>query len=191
MIIIITPCSTVLPEKLTGFQPVKNFPAFYETQRFIAAFTSARHLSLSWASWIQSNPLHPHFLKTHLNIILPSTPGSPQWSLSLRFPHQNPVYASLPPHIRYITSASRSTQFYHPNSIWWGVQIIKLLSSNNSRLQCMLARAVPGNACFQQYPSLSLNAAVSKVYTAAYRQPVPISSSAVTESGCCLKSSTR
>ena len=39
-----------------------------------------------------------HFLKIHLNIILPSTPGSPKSSLSFRFPHQNPVYASLLPH---------------------------------------------------------------------------------------------
>ena len=34
-------------EKLTGFQLVKKFPAFYGTQRFITAVTSARHLSLS------------------------------------------------------------------------------------------------------------------------------------------------
>jgi len=39
--------SRVLLEKLTGFQRVKEFPAFYGTRRFITAFTSARHLSLS------------------------------------------------------------------------------------------------------------------------------------------------
>ena len=53
------PRSKVLPEKLTGFQLVKKFPAFYRTRRFIAAFTSARHLCLSWPRSIQSKPLYP------------------------------------------------------------------------------------------------------------------------------------
>ena len=35
-----------------------------------------------------------HFLKFHLNIILPFKTGSPKWSLYLKFPHQNPIYAS-------------------------------------------------------------------------------------------------
>ena len=43
----LTPWSRVLLEKLTGSQPVKKFPSFYGTRRFIASCTSARHLSLS------------------------------------------------------------------------------------------------------------------------------------------------
>ena len=68
-----------------------------------------------------------HFLKIHLNIILPSTPGSPKWSLSFMFPQQNPVYASLLPHMSYMPRPSHSSLFYHPNNIRCGVQIIKLL----------------------------------------------------------------
>jgi len=67
-----------------------------------------------------------HFLEIHLNII-PSTPGSPKWSLSLRFPHLNPVYASRIPHMCYMPHPSHSAQFNHPNSTEWRVQIIKLL----------------------------------------------------------------
>ena len=57
-----------------------------------------------------------HFLKIHLNIILPSTPGSPTWSRSFRFPHQNPVYASPLPHMRYMSRPSHSSRFYYPNN---------------------------------------------------------------------------
>ena len=42
----------------------------------------------------QPNPVHiptSHLLEIHPNIIHPSTPRSPQWSLSLRFPHQDPI----------------------------------------------------------------------------------------------------
>ena len=51
---LLTPRCRVLLEQLTGLQPVKKFPAFHGTRRFIAALTSVRHLSLSWASPIQS-----------------------------------------------------------------------------------------------------------------------------------------
>ena len=89
-----TPWSRVLLEMLTDFQLAKKFHAFYETRRFI--ITSARQLSLSWASSNQSISPTSYFLKIHLIIILPSTPGSPKWSLSFRCHHQNPVYASPP-----------------------------------------------------------------------------------------------
>jgi len=46
-------------EKLTGFQLVKKFLAFYGTRRFITAFKSALQLSLFWASSIQSTLPHP------------------------------------------------------------------------------------------------------------------------------------
>jgi hypothetical protein len=58
-LLILTPWSRVLLEKLIGFQLVKKFPAFCGTQRFITAFITACHLSLSWASSIQSMPPHP------------------------------------------------------------------------------------------------------------------------------------
>jgi hypothetical protein len=43
----VTPWSTVLSEKLADPGLVKNLPAHYGTQKFIIAFTRARHLSLS------------------------------------------------------------------------------------------------------------------------------------------------
>jgi hypothetical protein len=46
-------CRVVL-EKLTSLQLVKKFPEFHLTRRFINALTSVRHLSLSWASPLQS-----------------------------------------------------------------------------------------------------------------------------------------
>ena len=48
----------------------------------------------------QPNPVHiltSHLLEIHPNIIHPSTPRPPQWSLSLRFPHQDPMRPPLFP----------------------------------------------------------------------------------------------
>ena len=64
-------------EKLTGLQLVKKSPGFHGTRRFIIALTSVRHLSLSWASPIQSIYPHPTWrsiliLSPHLRLGLPS-----------------------------------------------------------------------------------------------------------------------
>ena len=75
---LLTPRCRILLEKLTGLNLVKKFPTFYGTRRFITALTSVHHLSLSWASPIQSIYLHPTscrsilILSTHLRLGLPS-----------------------------------------------------------------------------------------------------------------------
>ena len=57
----------------------------------------------------QPNPVHiptSHLLEIHPNIIHPSMPRSPQWSLSLRFPTKT-LYAPSPhPYAPYITKIS-------------------------------------------------------------------------------------
>ena len=47
---LLTPCSRVLLQNLTGSQLVEKSPAFHRTRRIITAFTRVRQqLSLSWA----------------------------------------------------------------------------------------------------------------------------------------------
>ena len=120
------PRSRVLLGKLTSFQLVKKFPAFYGTRRFITAFTSARHLSLSWASLIQFIPPHPTSWRSIL--ILSSIYA---WVFQvISFPQISPpkpcIRLSSPlPHTCYIPHLSHSSRFYHWKNIGWAVQIIK------------------------------------------------------------------
>ena len=76
---------------------------------------SQAHATCPYPELAPSSPHTPtsHFPKIHPNIILPSTPGSPQSSPFLRFPHQNPVQTSPLPHTRYMPRPSHSSWFYH------------------------------------------------------------------------------
>ncbi len=91
----------------------------------------------------QLDPVHnplSYFLYINLNIILPYTCGSPKWSFSIRFPHQNPVYDSPLHPTRYLPHPSHSSRFYQTDNIGWAVQIIKLLIMQFPPLPCYLVR---------------------------------------------------
>jgi len=108
--LLLTPWCRVLLEKLTGLQLVKKFPALHGTRRLITALTSVRHLSLSWASPIQSIYPHPTswrfvlILSTHLRLGLPSGSYSPVSPPRPYTPH-------FLTHTRYTPSPSHSSRF--------------------------------------------------------------------------------
>jgi hypothetical protein len=69
-------------------------------------------------SWLYPVPTpHSNLPKIHLNIMLPSTSGSPQLPLSFWLPHQHPVHTSLLSHTRHMTRLSHSSRFYYPHNI--------------------------------------------------------------------------
>ena len=74
----LTPWSRVLLEKLTGSAASQEISRIFGTRRFITVLTSARHLSLSWANFIQSPKPPPTswrsilILSSHLRLGLPN-----------------------------------------------------------------------------------------------------------------------
>ena len=83
-------------------QPVNKFPSFYTIRRFITVFTTARHLSLSWARWIQSTPSRAMpltlllILSSHL--CLDDSFSALTKPLLYTFPF-NPIRATCPTHL--------------------------------------------------------------------------------------------
>jgi len=112
---LLTPWCRILLEKPTGLQLVKKFPAFHRTRRFITALTNLRHLSLSWASPIQS--IYPHLtswrsfliLSTHLRLGLSSglfPSGFP--TKTLYTPLSSPIRATCSVHLILLDFITRT-----------------------------------------------------------------------------------
>ena len=114
-------------------QLIKKFRAFHGTRRFVTALTSVRHLSLSWASPIQSIYTHPSpwrsilILSAHLRLGLtsgsfppvspprPYTPPSPHPYA----PHAQPIsfFSILPPAQYWVRSTYHLAPRYAISSI--------------------------------------------------------------------------
>ena len=112
---LLTPWCRVLLEKLTGLQLVKKLPAFHGTRRFTTALTSVRHLSLSWASPIQSIYPHPTswrsilILSAHLRLGLHSglfPSGFPSKTLYTTL--SSPIHATCPAHLILLDLITRT-----------------------------------------------------------------------------------
>ena len=106
------PRNRVLPEKLMVCEVLEIFPAFRGTRSFITMFTRARHLSLSWATLMQSTPSHPFYLRS---ILIHSFHRRLGLRIGLfRFLHHNPVGILCACHMPHPS---------HPPLIWsheWG-----------------------------------------------------------------------
>ena len=97
----------------------------------------------------QPNPVHiptSHLLEIHPNIIHPSTPRSPQWSLSLQFPHQDPIRPPLLIDTRHMPSPSHSSRFYHPHNIGYRKSDVHVASTRWKTRTQFLLQTLKGSA---------------------------------------------
>ena len=109
---LLTPWNRVLLEKLTGSAGSQEIPPLFGTRTFLTVFTSARHLSLSWANSIQSPQPPPTSWRSILVLSSHLRLGLPNGLFTSGFPTRT-LCTPLPSPIR----ASHSSRFYHPHDI--------------------------------------------------------------------------
>ena len=109
------------------------FSAFYGTQRFIAAFTNARHLFLSWARSIQFMPSHPTYwisflMTSHLCLALPSGLVPSGFPTEILYaPLLSPIHATCSAHLNLLDLITRTILGEEYRS--WSSQLCSFLHS--------------------------------------------------------------
>jgi len=97
------------------FSASQEIPRILWNPKFITVFTSARHMSLSWANLIQSTPLHPTswkfilILSSYLHLGLPSDlfpSGFPTKTLCT--PLLSRICATCPAHLILLNFITRT-----------------------------------------------------------------------------------
>jgi hypothetical protein len=107
--------SRVLPKKLKRAQLIKKFLTFYQTQRFITVFTTARQLSLSWTRSNQSILPHPTSCRSILILSYHLCLSLQSGLLPSRLPTKTcmhlfvPIRATLPTHLILIDLITQIT----------------------------------------------------------------------------------
>jgi hypothetical protein len=85
------------------------------------------------------NPVHtppPYFPNNQFNIIFSSMPKSYTWFLTFVFSDENLISISRLSHVCYMRRQSHRPWLYHPNNIWWSVQVMKLFIMQSSPASC-------------------------------------------------------
>jgi hypothetical protein len=93
---LITSLTSVRHLSLSWARPIQSIYPHPTSWSSILKLSTHLHLGLRsglFPSGFPTKTLYTHLSsQIHPNIIHPSTPRSPQWSLSLRFPHQDPIH---------------------------------------------------------------------------------------------------
>jgi len=114
---------------------VIGFSAFQRIACFLCGTQCFVHYHVHKSSPLDSilnqlNPVCPinlYLPKVHLNVILPPTSWSSQWSLPFRPPNQNPVNTSPIPHAYHMSCPPHLPWFNHPDNIRWTIQAMELI----------------------------------------------------------------